>query len=524
MQARVLVMVSIVVLALLGGALWMLQNSASTDQQAEHLVVYCAAGIRAPLEDTIADYEKYLQEKHGRPVRIEVEYGGSGTLLSRLKVADRGDLFLAGDDLYIQLARKQGLVDEELKLADMTPVIAVAEDRVEEIRSLDDLLAGDYRIAMGVVEGTAIGEATHKALESIQAWEAFQRKVEVIKPTVSDLASDVQLGAVDAAIIWDITARQHDLKYVTHPALDAHAAKVSIGVTRSTTQPAAALHFARFLASPEYGLANFEKHHFTPVDGDRWADVPEVTFFGGGLNRQAMEPIIDAFQRREGVRVNTVFQGCGALNAQMGTVEDQDPGFGFPDAYLACDVYYMEPVGEWFDNKAAISSTRIVIVTSKGNPHNIKTVADLAKPGLRVVVGHPTHCTLGGLTERLLKVEGVYDEVMKNVIEMQPSSGFMVPPVVSGAADASLAYYPDTLAEQDKVDTIDLNTKYAKAVQPFGIATTSKHRHLMRRLYDFISKHREDYEKLGFEWVIGRPLDEFEVFTPEGVRPPGEKN
>lgn len=524
MQARALVIVSFVVLALLGGALWTLQQSASPDEQAEHLVVYCAAGIRAPLEDTITAYEKYWQEKHGRPLRIEVEYGGSGTLLSRLKVAGRGDLFLAGDDWYIERAREQGLVEEELKLATMTPVIAVAKSREEQIRSLDDLLNGDFRVAMGVVDGSAIGEATHKALESVDKWEAFQRKVEVTKPTVNDLASDVQLGAVDAAIIWDITARQHELKYVTDPALDAQAAMVSIGVVSSTNQPATALHFARFLASPEHGLANFEKHHFTPVEGDRWADTPEVTFFGGGLNRKAMEPIIAAFQKREGVRVNTVFQGCGALNAQMGTVEGQDPAFGFPDAYVACDVYYMEPVGDWFDSKAAISSTRIVIVTSKGNPHNIKTIADLAKPGLRVVVGHPTHCTLGGLTERLLKVEGVYDEVMKNVIEMQPSSGFMVPPVVSGAADASLAYYPDTLAEQDKVDTIDLNTKYAKAVQPFGIATTSKHRHLMRRLYDFISKHREDYEKLGFEWVIGRPLDEFEVFTPEGVRPPGEKN
>lgn len=518
MQARVLVMVSIVALALLGGALWMLQKSSATNQATDQLVVYCAAGIRAPLEDTIAAYEKYWQDKHGRPIRIEVEYGGSGTLLSKLKVAERGDLFLAGDDSYIQLGREQGLVEEELKLASMKPVIAVAQNRVEEIRSLDDLLSGDYRIAMGVVDGTAIGEVTRKALESANAWDAFQKKVEVTKPTVNDLASDVQLGAVDAAIIWDITARQHDLKYITHPALDAQAANVSIGVLSSTKQPSAALHFARFLASPEHGLANFQKHHFTTVDGDRWVDVPEVTFFGGGLNRKAMEPIIEAFQKREGVRVNAVFQGCGALNAQMSTIDDQNTDFGFPDAYIACDVYYLEPVGEWFDNKAAISSTRIVIVTTKGNPHNIKTLADLAKPGLRLVLGHPTHCTLGGLSERLLKVEGIYDDVMKNVIELQPSSGFMVPPVVSGAADASLAYYPDTLAERDKISVVEIDTKYAKAVQPFAIANTSKHRHLMRRLYDFISKHRESYEKLGFDWVVGRPLEEFEVFTPEGVR------
>jgi len=145
MQARVLVVVSIVALALLGGALWMLQQSSATNQATDQLVVYCAAGIRAPLEDTVAAYEKYWQEKHGRPIRIEVEYGGSGTLLSKLKVAERGDLFLAGDDSYIQLGREQGLIDEELKLASMKPVIAVAQNRlaslqpqsVQEIRDME---------------------------------------------------------------------------------------------------------------------------------------------------------------------------------------------------------------------------------------------------------------------------------------------------------------------------------------------------------------------------------------------------
>lgn len=522
MQARTLVISSVVVLALLVAALTMLQWSASPDQETERLMLYCAAGIRAPVADTIKEYERYWEQEHGRPLRVEVEYGGSGTLLSRLKVAGECDLFLAGDDWFIERGREQGLVAEELKLATMVPVIAISPDKVEQIRSLDDLLAGDFRVAMGVVDGSAIGEATKQAMDSINAWEAFENKVEVTKPTVNDLASDVQLGAVDAAVIWDITARQHELQFVHHPALDAQTATVSIGVTTATTQPAAALHFARFLASPEHGLPHFEEHHFNPIEGDRWSDTPEVTFFGGGLNRKAMEPIIDAFQKREGVRVNAVFQGCGALNAQMRTVEGQDPAFGFPDAYLACDVYYMEPVGDWFDNKAAISSTRIVIVTAKGNPHNIQSVADLAKPGLRVVVSHPTHSTLGGLTERLLKVEGVYDEVMKNVIEQQPSSGYMVPPVVSGAADASLAYYPDTLAERNKIDTVELETAFAKAVQPFGIATTSKHRHLMRRFYEFISQRKDEYEALGFDWVIGRPLEEFEVFTPKGVRqPPG---
>ncbi len=520
MSARSIIGFSLIMLGLLFAALTALRWSVTSDQYAERLVLFSAAGVQAPVQQTIEEYERYYQETHGRRIHIEVEYGGSGTLLSRLQVAREGDLYLAGDESFIRIARDYGLVQESLELAKMTPVIAVSEEKAGHISSLQDLLDGDYRIAIGVPDGTAVGSATRAALKRIDQWKAFERKVEVTKPTVNDLANDVKIGAADAAIIFDITARQFDLEYVTDAALDEESVQVEIGVLSSTQQPAAALHFARFLAAPEYGQKHFRSHHFNVVEGDRWSDVPEVNFFSGGLNRQAMEPVIDAFERREGVRINTIFQGCGALNAQMATIRDQNPDMGFPDAYLACDVYYLNPVSEWFENQATVSNTRMVIVTQKGNPRNIRELEDLTQPGLRIVVGHPTHCTIGGLTERLFKAKGLYDEIMENVVEQQPSSGMMVPPVVSGAADASVAYYNDTLAEGDRLHVIELDTEYARAVQPFGVESTSKNKQLMLRLYQFIGQSQEIFEELGFGWELGRSPDDFELITPAGARPP----
>ncbi len=519
MRARSIIGFSAAVLAGMVIALVALQWQTREPGSAERLVLYCAAGIQGPVREAIDDYQRYYQQTHGRPIRIEAEYGGSGTLLSRLRVQPEGDLFLAGDESYIRAAREHGLVEESLELATMTPVIALAAERAGEIGSLNDLLAGDYRIGIGVPDGTAIGAMTRSALKAMGQWERLERAVEVMKPTVTDLASDVKIGAIDAAIIWDVTARQFGVEYVTDAALDAESARVEVGVLSSTRQPTAALHFARFLAAPEKGLRRFQTHHFNVVAGDRWTDAPEVNFFSGGVNRRAMEPIIEAFQRREGVRINTVYQGCGALNAQMATIRDRDPDFGFPDAYLACDVYYLDPVKDWFEQTATVSTTPIVIVTRKGNPHNIQSLQDLAQPGLRIVVGHPTHCTIGGLTERLLKAEGLYDEIMPNVVEQQPSSGMMVPPVVSGAADASLAYYTDTLPEKARLHVVGLDNDFARAVQPFGIASTSNHKHLMLRLYRAIGRSREIYEALGFGWELGRSPDDFQVVAPRGARP-----
>lgn len=520
MNAKTMIVLSLLALAILLGGLRWLQQTGGTDRAVASLTLYCAAGIQAPVRDTVAEYREYLREKRGRDIRIDIQFAGSGTLLNRLQVERTGDLFLAGDHSFIDAAREEGLVEESLSLAVMTPVLAISAAAAGRVASLDDALAGGYRIGMGVPDGTAVGAATRAALKTAGQWERFYDAVEVTKPTVNDLANDVKIGALDAAVIWDATARQFGLRYIADDVLGTKTANVEIGVLASSPEPTAALHFARFLSAPEKGLRHFAKHGFNTVDGDQWEDRPEATFFSGALNRRALEPVIARFEQREGVRVNTVYQGCGALNAQMAAIREQDPDLGFPDAYLACDVYYLSPVGDWFRDARTVSSTRMVIATRKGNPHDIRGIGDLARPGLRIVIGHPTHCTIGGLTVRLFKAKGLYEAIMPNVVEKQPSSGMMVPPVATGAADASIAYYNDTLPEKDRLDVVEIGSEYARAVQPFGIAATSRRRHLMLRLYRTIGQSREIFDELGFGWELGRSPDEFDIVAPAGARPP----
>src|SRR5262245_57417731 len=69
----------------------------------EPLVVYCAAGIKAPVEALARDYEA----AYGIPVQLQ--FGGSQTLLANMEVSRRGDLYLPADDSYIQLARDKDL-------------------------------------------------------------------------------------------------------------------------------------------------------------------------------------------------------------------------------------------------------------------------------------------------------------------------------------------------------------------------------------------------------------------------------
>jgi molybdenum ABC transporter molybdate-binding protein len=432
-----------------------------------------------------------------------VQYGGSATLLSQLEVGGTGDLYLAADDGYTDLAYEKGLVEERIPVAAMRPVLAVQKGNPKNIRSIQDLLRDDVRVALGNPDQAAIGQKTRKLLEDAGQWRAVEERVTVFKPTVPEVANDVKLGSVDVAIVWDSTVAQYpELEAVRTEELDRGTAHITIAVMRSSKTPTAALKFARYLTARDRGLEHFGETGYEPVDGDVWEEAPEITFFAGSVNRRALEPIINRFQQREGVVVNTVYNGCGILTAQMRTLrENQDSGF--PDVYMACDVYYLETVKELFQEGVNVSNTDIVIVTQAGNPKKIKGLEDLAGPGMRVAVGQPDQCTIGVLSKRLLEDSGLYEKIRPNIVTETATSALLVPQVTTSAADAVLAYATDTLAEAEKLHVVPIDSPLAAAIQPFSIARSSEFKYLGRRLFATIERSPESFKSAGFAWRLG---------------------
>jgi molybdate transport system substrate-binding protein len=497
----VLLVGSFVVLGILSALLvWnarSVSRNADSTSDSDELFLFCASGLRYAIEPIAADYER----EYDQPVRIQ--YGGSNTLLSNLEAGRTGDLFLPGDDSYLQLASEKGILEETIPLATMHPVVAVQNDCTLNISSIRDLIAPDVRVACATPDAAAIGKMTRRLLTASGDWQAWSDHVTVFKPTVNDVANDVKLGSVDAGIVWDSTVAQYpELKGIPIPELVGEAAHVAVGILNWSDRPTASLKFARYIAARDKGLAMFAKTGFSVVEGDVWDESPEITFFAGSVNRRAVAPIVEAFERREGVTVNTVYNGCGILTGQMKSIM-QDQSSGFPDVYMACDVYYLETVKDWFQDAVNVSDTEIVIVVQEGNPKQIETLDDLLKPGVRVSIGQPEQCTIGVLTRRLLEHAGIYDQLLKeNVVNQTATSALLVPAVTTGSADAVLAYRTDTLAEQDKIDAVPIDSKLARAIQPFSVARSSQHKQLGRRLFRAIANSQDSFESAGFRWRL----------------------
>jgi molybdate transport system substrate-binding protein len=454
------------------------------------LVVFCAAGLKPPVEAAARLY----QERYG--VEVQLQYGGSNTLLATLQVSDRADLYLPADDSYVATAREKGLIDEAVPLARMRPVVAVRKGNPKQIRSLDDLLSRDLRVAQANPEAAAVGRVAKAALTPKGKWDALERRVVVTKPTVNDVAADVQLGAVDAGVVWDVTVRSIDgLEAVPAPDFDRVSALLSACVVRTTSQPTAALRFARFLAARDRGLVEFTRYGFAAVEGDRWAETPELRLLAGAMLRPAIEETITAFEEREGAKVTRVYNGCGILVAQM-------RASAAPDAFFACDREFMGQVHDLFGEPSAVSGNQLVILVHKNNPHAIRKLRDLGKPGLRVGVGHEKQCAMGVLTQQALREDKTDALVMKNVKVQSPTGDMLVNQMLTGSLDAVIAYISNAAGHADRLEAVAIDIPCAFAEQPFAVARSSEYPHLTGRLLDAIrsAESRARFEAFGFTW------------------------
>ena len=497
-------------IAALLAALALLQRRGTTTAgpTATALTVYCAAGLKQPVEAIAAKYRAEFG------VEVQLQYGPTGALISNLRVARRGDLFIAADDGSIADARKFELVREVLPLVRQHPVIAVRAGNPKNIRALADLLRDDVKLALTNPDAASISRVSKAALGD--TWAKLAARATVMKPTVTEIAADLSLGAVDAAILWDATVPQFKgLVAVEVPELKDRVENASAAVLAFCPQPAAALKFARYLAAPEQGGAVFQSHGFQLAGGDKWAEKPELILYSGGVNRLAIEKLLKQFADREGVNVTTVFNGCGVLCATMKTM-DSATSPRFPDAYYACDLCFVPPVAAQFPEAFLLTETEIGIVVRKGNPKNVKTLADLAQPGLKLGLCNAEQSTLGFMTRGMLKQTGLLDSVRKNVVVEVPTADFLINQMRAGGLEAAVVYRVNAAPQAEHLEFFPIKHEGAKAIQPFAVRERSPNRQLARRLLDLLKANRGEFEAAGFQWRGNEPaLKSKDIKVPE---------
>lgn len=462
----------------------------SPAEHADQITVHCAAGLVPAIKPAAEQYEKEFG------VHINFEKASSGALLSKIKLKPTGDLYIPADRMFISLVHEADFARETVTLAKFRLCIAVQPGNPKNIQSLDDLLREDVQFGM-TVENAAAGAKAKQMLMPINKWKDIQSDARVTKPTVTEVAQDVQTESVDAALVWDSTAKQFGLDVIEIPEFADAWGWIDATVLTSSERPTDAIRFARYLAAPDKGQVSFSENHYVPFNGDQWAVRPTLIVFSGGVNRPAVRQTIDDFKQREDVEIEITYNGCGVLISQM-----QIDG-KWPDVYFACDVSFSKQVAEEFDPFVNVSRMEIGILVPPGNPKNIQTLEDLTADGVKVGRAHEELGALGKLTRDLLVAAGVYDRISKNFKVTSPTAAELVAQI--DLLDAAIVYRANAhdSVQKGKAEFIPIDHPLAIATQPIAARKGTRYPHTTQRLIDAIqsAESRSRFEGVGFEWI-----------------------
>jgi molybdate transport system substrate-binding protein len=230
------------------------------------LRMYCAAALKPVMQAIAADYEKETGQ------HVDFEFGDSGNMLGSVTTRLDGDLFLPADSSFIRLAEERGLVAEVFPLCRMRAVILTRPGNPSRIAAFEDMLKPGLKVGIANPDKAAIGKVVRDHLAKTGKWDALASRLEVQHTTVTDSANAVQLGSVDAAIVWDAVAIYYpELTVVRVPELEKAIGRVELVVLNSAKDQSGAWRFARYITATEKGLVLFRKYGFTDVEpGSPW--------------------------------------------------------------------------------------------------------------------------------------------------------------------------------------------------------------------------------------------------------------
>ena len=229
------------------------------------LLVFCAAGVKQPISQIAENYRRECG------MEVQLQFGGTGSLISQVSLNKQGDLLIVADSDATTLVQQKGIAREAIRLARQFPVVAVKRGNPLGIKLLEDLFREDVRLAVANPEAASIGKITKRMLAD--RWGALEKKVTVTKTMVTELAMDIKIGSVDAAIVWNSTVPQFaELEAVELPEFTPHVEDVSVTILAACQRPAIALRFARFMAASDRGSRIFREQGFDAIEGDPWTE------------------------------------------------------------------------------------------------------------------------------------------------------------------------------------------------------------------------------------------------------------
>jgi molybdate transport system substrate-binding protein len=123
------------------------------------------------------------------------------------------------------------------------------------------------------------------------------------------------------------------------------------------------------------------------------------------------------------------------------------------------------------------ATNKLVVIVPAANPAHIRSLYDLRRKGVKVIIGTPT-VPVGAYTRQILDSLGITQDVMANVVDQEPDVKGIVAKIALGEGDAGFVYKTDAKPAGKKVQAI-LVPGWAQPPIRYEIGIVRKSSHLV---------------------------------------------
>jgi sulfate transport system substrate-binding protein len=250
----------------------------------------------------------------------------------------------------------------------------------------------------------------------------------------------------------------------------------------------------------------------------------------------AFSKIIPAFQKTTAGSGVTFKQSYGASGSQAAAVHNGLPA-DVVNLSLAPDVSVLSQAGlvntTWNKDPfgGMVTDSIVVWVVRKGNPKNIKTWADLTKPGVQVI--NPNPFTSGGARWNVMAAWGAQirshktpkqandylKALYKNISVQDSSARASMNTFVSGKGDVLLAYENEAIqAQQAGADIAFVRPSTTLLIEnPIAVLKNTQHPAEAKAFVDFTRtpEAQNIYAEYGYRPVVKSVLDKWAKTFPK---------
>ena len=122
------------------------------------------------------------------------------------------------------------------------------------------------------------------------------------------------------------------------------------------------------------------------------------------------------------------------------------------------------------------ATNALVVVYPRANPGSVRTVFDLRRAGLKIVIARQG-VPIGDYTREVLRRLGLLRRVLENVVSQEPDVRGVLAKVALGEADAGIVYRTDAATVPARVRTIRLPARAQPSVTyAICVVSSSSHR------------------------------------------------